>query len=88
MVVLSVALGSFVCFGVLIKLVYSCLVEPFLCYKKLRSHGFTGPTPSFPFGNRSQMMNANMDPQQDHISHNIHPICMPYFPIWQKAHGN
>ncbi|KAL8167017.1 hypothetical protein V2J09_008516 [Rumex salicifolius] len=38
------------------KLVYNCYLKPLQIYHSLKSHGFSGPIPRFPFGNRGEMM--------------------------------
>lgn len=92
-VIMCVALGAFVCF-LLWKLFNTCYLKPLQTYHKLKSHGFSGPIPHFPLGNRSEMMNTSTQEEDDNgssscvgISHNIHPTCMPYFSRWQKAYG-
>ncbi|XP_054787876.1 cytokinin hydroxylase-like [Prosopis cineraria] len=84
------------------KLTLSWWVLPFLTHQKLKRCGFTGPVPSFPFGNIDEMKktttttmitknNINtsdyLDCSSCCLSHDIHQTVFPYFSRWQNSHG-
>ncbi|CAI9771916.1 unnamed protein product [Fraxinus pennsylvanica] len=66
------------------RLLFSWWILPNLAYKKLKANGFSGPKPSFPFGNLNDM---KKEASSRIISHDIHSAAFPYFVRWQKSHG-
>ncbi|MBA0689958.1 hypothetical protein Goari_007659 [Gossypium aridum] len=71
-------------------LIFSCWVLPIRAYKKIKKNGFTGPIPSFPMGNITEMknsMNINVSSSLNVVSHDIHSTVFPYFARWQKSYG-
>ncbi|XP_062075001.1 cytokinin hydroxylase-like [Humulus lupulus] len=78
-----------VSFVVLWKLLWSCWISPSLANLKLRRNGFSGPSPSFPFGNIIDIMGikAKINASTHGIHHNIHSRVFPYFASWQKSFG-
>ncbi|CAA2977697.1 cytokinin hydroxylase-like [Olea europaea subsp. europaea] len=69
------------------RLLFSWWILPNLAYKKLKDNGFSGPKPSFPFGNLNDMKNEKKYASSCIISHDIHSAAFPYFARWQKSHG-
>ncbi|KAK4480743.1 hypothetical protein RD792_013825 [Penstemon davidsonii] len=71
------------------KLLFSWRFFPNLVYKKLKSNGFSGPQPNFPFGNLDDMKKQKkLDSSANLvISHDIHSTAFPFFAQWQKLHG-
>ncbi|XP_042032073.1 cytokinin hydroxylase-like [Salvia splendens] len=71
------------------KLVFSCWIIPFLGYRKLKRNGFSGPKPSFPFGNLNdiKLLSSFSSSSPLSISNNIHSTAFPYFAVWQKLYG-
>ncbi|KAH6757748.1 hypothetical protein C2S51_038656 [Perilla frutescens var. frutescens] len=74
------------------KLLFSMWVLPCLAYRKLKANGFSGPKPSFPFGNlndikRLKMMMTRSSSPLMSISNDIHSTAFPYFSLWQKLYG-
>lgn len=76
---------------VFLRVLYSCWILPALAYRKIKRSGFKGPTPSFPLGNLSEIMNkkksADVSVESLSISHDIHSTVFPYFSRWQQSHG-
>ncbi|CAI9762419.1 unnamed protein product [Fraxinus pennsylvanica] len=72
------------------RLLFSWWIMPNLAYKKLKANGFSGPKPSFPFGNLSDMKkekkSEDSSPSSSIISHDIHSAAFPFFARWQKSH--
>lgn len=92
------ALIGFLTMGLFIVLVLclfctfllSCWVFPVLTYRKLKKNGLSGPTPSFPLGNLSEMKKKSSESSSSSnksITHDIHATLFPYFARWQKAYG-
>lgn len=77
------------------RLIYTCWVLPNMAYRKLKRNGLSGPTPSFPLGNISDMRKKKSDCTSLSSSsslatsnpHDIHSSVFPYFSRWQKSHG-
>ncbi|KAK4283078.1 hypothetical protein QN277_000073 [Acacia crassicarpa] len=98
---LSFAFISTLALIMLFKLTLSWWIFPILTRHKLKRCGFTGPTPSFPFGNIHDMKktttkdNNNTNTCSDDsleyssncLSHDIHRTVFPYFSRWQDSHG-
>ena len=75
---------------ILWKLLSSCWISPSLAYLKLRKNGFGGPSPRFPLGNISEIMETNktkINIASADVTHDIHSRVFPYFSSWQKSHG-
>ncbi|GMY39575.1 cytokinin hydroxylase-like [Fagus crenata] len=72
-----------------LRVLFSCWISPTLVYWKVRRNGLGGPTPSFPFGNISDMTKKNGDSslQPSNSPHDIHSNVFPFFARWQKSHG-
>ncbi|GFP82229.1 cytokinin hydroxylase [Phtheirospermum japonicum] len=75
-----------------VKLFFSWWVLPYLAYRKLKANGFSGPKPSFPFGNLSDMKRhkkpySTSPSSSFSVSNDIHSTAFPYFARWQKLHG-
>lgn len=89
--ILAMAAASFLA----AMLLFSWCISPSFAYKRLRSNGFSGPAPSFPFGNLSEMkalmMRKRREIELDHVAessfHDIHSTTFPYFDQWQRLHG-
>lgn len=79
----------------LLRLLFSCWIQPIRAYRKIKKNGFGGPIPSFPLGNIREMRNSknnitndsSLDHQTSGVSHDIHSAVFPYFARWQKTHG-
>ncbi|PRQ60107.1 putative cytochrome P450 [Rosa chinensis] len=92
---LTMAVFIVVVLYLLCRLLLSCWVFPVLTYRKLKKNGLTGPTPSFPLGNLSEMKkktsqsstSSSFGPSSNSITHDIHSTLFPYFARWQKAYG-
>ncbi|KAL2550419.1 Cytochrome [Forsythia ovata] len=70
------------------RLLFSWWILPNLVNKKLQANGFSGPKPSFPFGNLNDMKKKKKSADSSSIiSHDIHFTAFPYFSRWQKLHG-
>ncbi|EPS66882.1 hypothetical protein M569_07893, partial [Genlisea aurea] len=75
------------------KLVFSLWVSPLRRYRKLKSNGFSGPTPSFPLGNLNDMKEEMLKKTAEsavaaaEFSNDVHSVVFPYFSRWQKLHG-
>ncbi|KAL2550421.1 Cytochrome [Forsythia ovata] len=70
------------------RLLFSWWILPNLVNKKLQANGFSGPKPSFPFGNLNDMKKKKKSADSSSIiSHDIHSTAFPYFAWWQKLHG-
>lgn len=72
------------------KLVFSWWIFPYLAYRKLKANGFSGPQPSFPFGNLNDIKKLKMIASSLLLSastHDIHSTAFPYFSLWQKLYG-
>lgn len=72
------------------KLVFSWWIFPYLAYRKLKANGFSGPQPSFPLGNLSDIKKLKMIASSlllSTSSHDIHSTAFPYFSLWQKLYG-
>ncbi|XAR71712.1 hypothetical protein NMG60_11018109 [Bertholletia excelsa] len=88
--ILSLAL---ILVSVLLRVFWSCWVLPKKAYGRLRKNGFGGPTPNFPLGNISDVIQITKKKAMDsssppsEITHDIHSIVFPYFAEWQKSHG-
>ncbi|KAK9075345.1 hypothetical protein SSX86_003668 [Deinandra increscens subsp. villosa] len=79
------------CFSFLLwRVLYSCWVLPIRAYRKLAINGFSGPPPSFPFGNIAEMKKTKIIEScssSSTLSNDIHSRVFPYFAQWQKAYG-
>ncbi|XP_051138312.1 cytokinin hydroxylase [Andrographis paniculata] len=82
--------------AVVVRVVLSWWIWPYFVSKRLKSNGFSGPTPTFPLGNLQQMKKkkktTTMADQQDSATsspkfNDIHSIAFPYFSKWQKLYG-
>ncbi|KAK3017612.1 hypothetical protein RJ639_004846 [Escallonia herrerae] len=77
------------------KMLYCCWISPNRVYRKLVASGFSGPTPSFPLGNTSEMRKkknaddafSSSSSSSLSITHDIHSTVFPYFSRWQKSFG-
>ncbi|KAM7491612.1 hypothetical protein LguiA_034533 [Lonicera macranthoides] len=97
----NVFLGFGLGMGVLVmfmlwRLIYACWVLPNMAHRKLKRNGLSGPTPSFPLGNISDMKKKKKSDCTSLSSssslatsnpHDIHSSVFPYFSRWQKSHG-
>ncbi|XVF50834.1 hypothetical protein PTKIN_Ptkin04bG0135700 [Pterospermum kingtungense] len=91
---LSLAMLVFLLF-LFLRLLFSCWIQPFRAYRKIKKTGFGGPTPSFPLGNIREMKITNNSKNiisdsslgTSCISHDIHSAVLPYFARWRKSHG-
>ncbi|XP_061998687.1 cytokinin hydroxylase-like [Rosa rugosa] len=92
---LTMAVFIVVVLYLLCRLLLSCWVFPVLTYRKLKKNGLTGPSPSFPLGNLSEMKkktsqsssSSSFGPSSNSVTHDIHSTLFPYFARWQKAYG-
>ncbi|KAI3757644.1 hypothetical protein L6452_05187 [Arctium lappa] len=75
------------------RVLYSCWVLPIRAYRKLAINGFSGPPPSFPLGNTTEMKKKNAKKIESSssssltVSNDIHSSVFPYFAQWQKSYG-
>ncbi|XP_048427013.1 cytokinin hydroxylase-like [Pyrus x bretschneideri] len=69
------------------RLIFSFWVFPVLASRKLKRNGLNGPSPSFPFGNLSEMKKKIINVQSSNISHDIHSTLFPFFTRWQNSFG-
>ncbi|KAL3653529.1 hypothetical protein CASFOL_003210 [Castilleja foliolosa] len=81
--------AGFLLLFMVLKLCFSWWVMPCLANRKLKANGFSGPKPSFPFGNLSEMKRTNKPYSNSSfsVSNDIHSTAFPYFARWQKLHG-
>ncbi|XP_059669743.1 cytochrome P450 714C2-like [Cornus florida] len=83
---------AFLLFFMFCSLLWSWWITPNRAYQKLRRNGFSGPIPSFPLGNISDMKKKVLNASHStllssNISHDIHSTVFPYYSRWQKSHG-
>ncbi|XP_023753418.1 cytokinin hydroxylase [Lactuca sativa] len=86
---ITFAMAAFFSF-LLWRVLYSCWVLPIRAYRKLAINGFSGPPPSFPLGNTTEMKKTKRvesSSSSSTVSNDIHSSVFPYFAQWQKSHG-
>lgn len=88
LITISLGISAFL---LAIMVLFSCWVLPFMAYRKLKANGFSGPKPSFPFGNLNDikmlLSSSSSTPLSKCISNDIHSTAFPYFSLWQKLYG-
>ena len=60
---------------------------PFASSRRLKSNGFLGPSPNFPFGNLMEMRQTSKLSSSSSGNHDIHSVVLPYFARWNKLYG-
>ncbi|PRQ60103.1 putative cytochrome P450 [Rosa chinensis] len=87
---MAVIFFFFIILYLLCRLSLSCWVFPFLTHRRLKKNGLTGPSPSFPLGNLSEMKkktNTGSSSCTNSISHDIYSTLFPHFARWRNSHG-
>ncbi|XP_039118106.1 cytokinin hydroxylase-like [Dioscorea cayenensis subsp. rotundata] len=68
---------------------------PSASLRRLKSNGFLGPSPNFPFGNLMEMRQTSKTSSSSTTTtttttignHDIHSVVLPYFARWKKLYG-